>query len=219
MQHLTGAKGRRHVRDQIKKALQNGDLAPGQRLVEQDLADAYGASRSAVRDALVDLSAEDIVTLVPQRGARVRVISIEEAVQITECRAALERLCARKAAMSASDEQLADLRDIGDKMTAAVAAGDFDTYSGLNRRMHNLIIDASDQKVAKRQLDKLNNQMVRYQFRLSTRPGRPAESLVQHMSIIGAVLAHDPEAAAAAITAHLNSVIEQLQATPPRAGV
>ncbi|MCL2470576.1 MAG: GntR family transcriptional regulator [Propionibacteriaceae bacterium] len=212
--HLTGAKGRRHVSDQIKKALQHGELAPGQRLVEQDLADTYNASRSAVRDALVDLSAEDIIVLVPQRGARVRVISVEEAVQSTECRSALERLCARKAALLASDKQLDELRDIGQKMTAAVEAGEFDTYSTLNRYLHTWIVDASGQKVAKRQLDRLSNQLVRYQFRLALRPGRSAESLVQHRDIINAVCAHDPEAADAAIARHLDSVIEQLKATP-----
>lgn len=217
--HLTGAKGRRHVREQIRRALQNGELAPGQRLVEQDLADTYGATRNAVRDALIDLSAEDIVTLVPQRGARVRVITVEEAVQITECRAALERLCARKAALMASDKQLAELREIGEKMAEAVETGAFDTYSAFNRRMHALIVDASGQTVAKRQLDRLNNQMVRYQFHLALRPGRSAVSLVQHLDIINAVCNHDPEAAAAAITAHLDSVIEQLQATPQHTGI
>lgn len=217
--HLTGAKGRRHVSDQIKKALRAGELAPGQRLVEQDLADAYGTTRSAVRDALVDLSAEDIVVLIPQRGARVRVISVEEAVQITECRAALERLCVRKTALEASDEQREELRSIGQQMTEAVEDGAFDSYSALNRRMHRLIIKASGQQVASRQLDRLNNQMVRYQFRLALRPGRSAESLIQHMAIINAVLDREPEAAAAAITAHLDSVIEQLRATPPRVGV
>ncbi|MCL2782362.1 MAG: GntR family transcriptional regulator [Propionibacteriaceae bacterium] len=205
--------------DQIKKALRAGELAPGQRLVEQDLADAYGTTRSAVRDALVDLSAEDIVVLIPQRGARVRVISVEEAVQITECRAALERLCVRKTALEASDEQREELRSIGQQMTEAVEDGAFDSYSALNRRMHRLIIKASGQQVASRQLDRLNNQMVRYQFRLALRPGRSAESLIQHMAIINAVLDREPEAAAAAITAHLDSVIEQLRATPPRVGV
>jgi len=217
--HLTGAKGRRHVRDQIKRALRHGDLVPGQRLVEQDLADTYNATRSAVRDALVDLSAEDIVVLVPQRGARVRVISVEEAMQTTECRAALERLCARKAALMASDKQLDELREIGEKMTEAVEAGEFEAYSALNRRMHNLVVDASGQKVAKRQLDRLSNQMVRYQFHLALRPGRSAESLLQHLDIINAVRARDPEAAAAAITAHLDSVIEQIKATPSRTGL
>jgi len=212
--HLTGAKGRRHVRDQIKKALQHGDLVPGQRLVEQDLADTYNATRSAVRDALVDLSAEDIVLLVPQRGARVRVISVEEAVQTTECRTALEALCARKAALLASDKQLDELREIGQKMTEAVETGAFETYSTYNRHMHNLIVEASGQKVAKRQLDRLSNQLVRYQFHLAVRPGRSAESLVQHLDIINAVCNHDPEAAAAAITVHLDSVIEQIRATP-----
>jgi len=210
---LTGAEGRRYVRHQIRQALQEGNLAPGQRLVEQDLADTYGTTRSAVREALVDLSAEDIVTLVPQRGARIRVISVDEAVQITECRAALERLCARKAATLASDKQREELREIGEQMTQAVSTGKFETYSELNRRMHAVMIEASGQQIARRQLDRLNNQMVHFQFRLALRPGRSEESLVQHLAIINAITDRDSEAAATAVTAHLDSVIEQLQAT------
>jgi len=211
--HLTGADGRQYVRDQIRQSLQEGNLAPGQRLIEQDLADTYGTTRSAVREALVDLSAEDIVTLVPKRGARIRVISIEEAVQITECRAALERLCARKAATLASAAQRKELREIGEQMTQCVDTGAFDAYSELNRRMHAVIIEASGQQIARRQLDRLNNQMVHFQFRLALRPGRSEESLIQHLAIINAITDRDPEAAAAAITAHLDSVIEQLQVT------
>ncbi|WP_159791928.1 GntR family transcriptional regulator [Puerhibacterium puerhi] len=213
---LTGAEGRRKVGAQIRQALRVGDLAPGQRLVEQDLADDYGVTRSAVREALMDLAADDLVELVPRRGARVRVVSVAEAVQITECRAALERLCARKAAVLASPAQREELVQIGAQMRDAVAAGAVDTYSGLNRRLHELVVQASGQEVARRQLERLNGQMVRYQFRLALRPGRPAQSLPQHLAIIDGVVAGDPDAAEAAVAAHLDSVVEQLQAADPR---
>lgn len=81
-------------------------------------------------------------------------------------------------------------------------------------RLHDLIAEISGQKVAQGLLDRLNGQMVRYQFRLSLRPGRPAQSLPQHLAIIDAILAGDPEAAEAASRAHLDSVVEALRATP-----
>ncbi len=112
----------------------------------------------------------------------------------------------------ASDEQRAELRRIGADMRQAVADGAWDAYSALNQRLHELVIEASGQEVARRQLDRLNGPMVRFQFRLALRPGRPAQSLPQHLAIIDAVGA-DPEAAARAVAAHLDDVIEQLRAS------
>lgn len=209
---LTGAAGRRHVAETVRRALRSGDLVPGQRLVEYDLSEEYGVTRSAVREALQDLAAEEVVEIIPRRGARVRVVSVEEAVQITECRSALEQLCAAKAAHSADDAQRAELRRIGAEMREAVEEGSVHTYSTLNRRLHELVVEASGQDVAKRQLDRLNGPMVRYQFRLSLRPGRPAHSLQQHLDIVDAVADGDAEAATAAAAAHLADVVEQLRA-------
>lgn len=208
---LTGAAARQYVAEAIRHALRSGDLAPGQRLVEIDLAESYGTTRSAVREALQDLVAEDVVEIIPRRGARVRVVSVDEAVQITECRSALEQLCASKAATGANEEQRAELRRIGEDMKQAVAANEVHTYSGLNQRLHELVVEASGQQVAKRQLDRLNGPMVRFQFRLALRPGRPGQSLQQHLDIIDAVAGADPEAAARAAATHLADVIDQLR--------
>ncbi|MGY0064511.1 GntR family transcriptional regulator [Streptomyces sp. LZ34] len=208
---LTGAAGRQHVAEAVRHALRSGDLVPGQRLVENDLAEAYGATRSAAREALQDLAAEEVVEILPRRGARVRVVSVDEAIQITECRSALEQLCAMKAATQASHAQRAELRRIGAEMQQAVAGGAVHTYSELNRRLHELVVEASGQEVARRQLDRLNGPMVRFQFRLALRPGRPAQSLQQHLDIIDAIVSGDATAAARAAAAHLEDVIEQLR--------
>jgi len=216
---IKGAAGRIHVAAEIRHALRAGDLVPGQRLVEQDLADQYGVTRNSAREALFDLAADDVVELIPHRGARIRVVSVAEAVQITECRAALESLCARRAAEHASEQQRAELADVGERLRTAVAEGALETYSALNRRLHDLIIEFSGQVVAKRQLERLNVQMVRFQFRLALRPGRPQESLPQLLAIIDAVSAGDPDAAAAAVTAQLASVTAELRATKAFTGL
>lgn len=210
---IQGAAARSHVSAYIREALRDGDLVPGQRLVVQDLADDLGVTRSSVREALVDLSSEDLVEIVRNRGARVRLISIEEAVQITECRSALERVCARRAAAYATEAQRAELTEVGAQLRAAVAENAPETYSALNRRLHDLIIEFSGQVVAKRQLERLNTQMVRFQFRLAMRPGRPQQSLPQLLSIINAVVAGDADAAEAATEAQLASVIDELRTT------
>ncbi|WP_427924134.1 GntR family transcriptional regulator [Streptomyces sp. cg40] len=199
----------------IRHALRVGELVPGQRLVVQDLADELGVTRSSVREALLDLVSDDLVEIVRNRGARVRVISVEEAIQITECRSALERVCARRAAEHASEAQRAELTEVGAQLRAAVAENSPETYSTLNRRLHDLIIEFSGQVVAKRQLERLNTQMVRFQFRLAMRPGRPQQSLPQLLSIIDAVVAGDADAADAAAEAQLASVIDELRTTGP----
>ncbi|MCA1220708.1 GntR family transcriptional regulator [Streptomyces sp. 8L] len=216
---VTGQEGRRLVSEAIRRALSAGDLVPGQRLVEQELSEAHHATRNCVREALQDLAAEGLVELVPRRGARVRIVSVEEAIQITECRAALEGLCARRAALHAPAAERESLRGIGAGMREAVAGGDLNTYSALNRQLHARIAEMSGQKVAGGLLDRLKGQMVRYQFRLALRPGRPGKSLPQHLAIIEAIVAGDGPAAEAAARAHLDSVIEELLATPGAAPV
>ncbi|OON79651.1 GntR family transcriptional regulator [Streptomyces tsukubensis] len=210
---IRGAAARLHVSTHIRRALWAGDLLPGQRLVVQDLADQLGVTRSSVREALFDLAADDLVETVPNRGASIRVVSVDEAIQITECRSALERLCARKAAEHATEAQRAELTEIGERLRAAVAEEDFHTYSALNRELHDLVIEFSGQAVVKRQLERLNVQMVRFQFRLALRSGRPQESLPQLLAIIDAVTAGDSAAADAAAEAQLASVIDQLRMT------
>jgi len=208
-----GAAGTRVAVAALRAALLNGELAPGQRLVEGDLAEAYGVSRASVRAALIDLAGEGLVERIPNRGARVRVVSVEEAVAITECRMVLEGLCAAKAAERATDEQVAVLTDLAGTMRRAVDDGDPVRYSTLNRELHRLVREYSGQPVAAEMLDRLNAQLVRHQFRLALRPGRPYISLPEHLAIIDGVVRRDPVAAEGAARTHLASVITALRQT------
>ena len=90
--------GRLAAERALRAAIADGDLLPGARLVEADLVAMLGVSRGNVRLAIDALTAEGLVERIPNRGARVRVISADEAVAITEARMALEALIARKAA-------------------------------------------------------------------------------------------------------------------------
>src|SRR6202000_2383338 len=126
-----GEPARTHAFAALRQAILSGDLAPGQRLVEEELAAMLGVPRQSRRAALLDLTAEGLVERIPNRGARVRVVSIEEAVAITECRMVLEALAAGKAGLGAPDAEAAELRRLGDTMTAAASAGDVDEYSEL----------------------------------------------------------------------------------------
>lgn len=212
------ARRSRPVVDALRDAIVAGDFSPNQRLVEADLSEQFGAGRAAVRGALVQLAGEGLVERVQNRGARVRAVSLAEAIEITEVRMALEGLCAAKAARRLSDGDRVELRDVGAAMQDAVATGDVLGYSELNTRLHALIRTLSGQTTAGALLERLRGQNVRHQFRLAMRPGRPAVSLPQHLAIIEALCAGDPERAEAAVRGHLRSVIDALPAVENAAG-
>jgi DNA-binding GntR family transcriptional regulator len=198
------------VVDAIRDAITSGDFAPNQRLVEAELSEQFGASRAGVRNAIVQLATEGLVERIQNRGARVRAVSLDEAIEITEVRMALEGLCAAKAAERATKDERRELREIGKQMRDAVAAADVFGYSDLNKQLHALILTVSGQHTACAVLGRLRGQNVRRQFRLAMHPGRPSVSLPQHLAIIEAICSGDSEAAEAAMRNHLRSVIEVL---------
>jgi DNA-binding GntR family transcriptional regulator len=207
----TGARARLHAHAELRQAILNGNYAPGQRLVEEDLAALLGVTRASLRAALLDLATEGLVERVPNRGARVRVVTTEEAVAITECRMALEALCAVKAAQHVTDAEAAGLRRLGERMASAVAAADPPAYSQLNHELHRRVREISGQHVAVGLLERLNAQLVRYQFQIALRPGRAERSLGEHLAIINAVAGRRPADAEAATCRHLESVIAALR--------
>ncbi|MGH3391160.1 MAG: GntR family transcriptional regulator [Actinomadura sp.] len=194
----------------IREAILNGEFVPNQRLVEADLSEQFAASRASVRAALLELANEGLIERVQNRGARVRAVSLDEAIEITEVRMVIEGLCAAKAAERITAEEIDELQDVGERMRSAVSSGDVLGYSRLNERLHSQIRTISGQGTAAKVLERLRAQNVRHQFRLAMHPGRPNVSLPEHLLIIEAICAHDPEAADRAARAHLRSVIETL---------
>ncbi|TDD25921.1 GntR family transcriptional regulator [Nonomuraea diastatica] len=203
------------VVDRIREAIFAGDLAPNQRLIEADLCAQLGASRSHVRNALADLVSEGLVERIPNRGARVRAITLAEAIEFTEIRMVVEGLCAAKAAARVTDGQAAQLRSIGERMRQYEASGDLIEYSNCNRELHAFIRTISDQSAAGDIIERIRGNLTRYQVRLALQSGRAAVSLPQHLEIIEAICARDESRAEAAMRAHLRSVIEALENTRP----
>ena len=201
----------------LRDAIIAGDLHPGTRLVEADLVRRLGASRPVVRGVLGRLQHEGLVEREPNRGARVRMVTVEEAVEIVQCRAALEALAARHAARNATPDDLAALREIHEEMAARIAGGDLLAYSACNACFHGRVLTASRHRTAHRLVTGLRAQMVRFQFRTILVPGRPAESLAEHGAILDALAAADPDAAQRAMTAHLAHVVDNLPRTSPTA--
>ena len=200
-----------HVRNQLREAILRGTYAPRQRLIEAELAEEYGASRFVLRNALIQLASEGLVEMQPNRGARVREVTVAEAVEITEIRQAIESLVAARAAERVSDEQADYLRELGDQMRAAVDHNELVKYSELNTALHTTLREIAGHDTGSRMLEQLNGQMVKHQFQLFLVPGRPNTSLPEHLAIISAVCARDPETARAAMHTHVGSVVTTLE--------
>ncbi|MGI5156497.1 GntR family transcriptional regulator [Microbispora sp. CA-102843] len=204
----------------IRRSVLDGHFAPGQRLIESELCEMYQASRSAVRQALRELVGDGLIEVQRNKGARVRAISTEEAVEITEARMVLEGLLAAKAAEHVTPEQADRLLQIRRAMREKVEAHDPLAYSELNAALHALIQEIAGQETVRAILVRLQGQLVRHQFRLALQPGRSSVSLVQHEKIVDAIVARDPAAAEAAMRDHLRDVIVQISRTrAPGAGV
>jgi DNA-binding GntR family transcriptional regulator len=187
-----------------------GRLSPNERLVEADLVARLGLSRGAVRIALVRLEQDRIVVREPHRGARVRRVSEEEAVEILEIRAALEGVAAAHAARRATAEQVAAITAIAERMTRLQRAGDLLAMSDANAEMHRLILEASGHDTVRRLISGLKSQLVRFQYRTILASGRSARSLSEHQTIVDAIANRDPDGAEQAMRTHLSNVARAL---------
>jgi len=195
----------------MRRIIRSGELGPGERLVETDLAQRLGLGRNAIRTSLARLEQDGLVERTAFRGARVRVIDEEEAVEILEARGALEGVAARYAAQRAGPQDVDALRAIVMQMTELLAAGDLLGMSELNARLHGRIVDIANLPRVARLIDDLNAQNVRHQFRTVLAPGRPSQSLREHGAIVDAIASGNATDAEDAMRTHISNVIRTLQ--------
>ena len=197
--------------ERLRGDILSGDFPPGTRLVELQLTERYGVGRAAVRSAIVELSAEGLVVHEANRGATVRRITAEVAIEIAQARAVLEGLLARRAAEVADDGERTELQGVIADMERAVERRDQATYSELNRVLHRRIREVSRQAVVSELVANLRHRGAHQEFQLSLQPGRSDVSLPQHRAIVDAIVAGDGVAAERAMHAHLESVEDALR--------
>lgn len=204
----------------LRDAIVRGELAPNQRLVEADVSTMFGLPRGAVRSALLRLEHEGLVEREPHRGARVRQITEQEAVEILQTRAVLEGLAARHAALNRTDADGAELEAILAEQRAALDREDLLGASEINARLHARIVELSAHATMQRLVRGLKSQTVRFQFRTILLPGRPSQSAREHGAIVAAIVAGDADEAERAMREHIDHVAAALGmagAAPPRA--
>jgi DNA-binding GntR family transcriptional regulator len=196
--------------ENLRSDILDGTFSPGERLPEIALAERYSVGRGSIRSALIELRSEGLVEIEANRGAMVRRIGLDEAIEIAEARKALEGLIAARAASNNDPTGRESLTSIMAEMRSAVASGDNRRYSELNRELHGRIWELSGHRVGNDLVANLRNRSAHHQYRLAVMPGRAEESLEQHAAIVDAIVAGEVERAETAMRDHLESVIDVL---------
>jgi DNA-binding GntR family transcriptional regulator len=199
------------VEEQLRAAIVSGDFQPNERLIEAEVARRYGVGRGAVRTAFARLEQEGLVQHVRNRGARVRLVDLREAIEIVEARAALEGLAARHAAMRRTEHDVEELNYVLTTMRELLDRGDLIGASDENAVLHRRITEISCQLTVARLVATLKSQVVRFQYRTILVPGRSEASFSEHTAIVEAIADKDPDRAEAAMRAHLQHVAAALQ--------
>jgi DNA-binding GntR family transcriptional regulator len=197
--------------DALREAIVRGDIAPEARLVESEISTNFKMSRGAVRTALIRLEEEGLVVREPHRGARVRKVSDDEAVEILQVRAVLEGLAVRLTAERIDDAGATRLRALLERHRELLEGGDLLGASDANADLHAALLELSGHGTARRLIRALNSQTVRYQYRTILIPGRPAASVAEHTAIVEAVVAGRADEAEAAMRSHLFNVAQAVQ--------
>jgi DNA-binding GntR family transcriptional regulator len=196
----------------ILQAILEGQFNPNERLVEEDLVRQFGGTRAAVRQTLAVLEQQGLVTKERNRGARVRLISASEAIEIMEIRSLVEALIARHAARLITPKGVKALHAMTAHLESLSAKRDFVGYSQLNVEFHAEIARIAQNHSAERILSGLRSQTIAFQFRPILEPGRAAEIDAEHRVLVAALAAADEVAAEAAMRSHIDNAARALRA-------
>ena len=194
--------------EQIRKAVVEGEIAPGAKISEPELARRFGVSRGPLREAISRLEAGGLVTRRPNVGARVITLSAQGLIEIYELREALEGMAARLAAENMSDEELQAMRDLLEIHQVNVEEKDGQAYFQKEGDLdfHYRIIQGSrNQRLTRVLCDDLYHlaRMYRFQFGMASRRARKA--LEEHGMILDAIADRDGESAELLMRRHIRA--------------
>jgi len=187
----------------LRHAILAGVFSPGQRLVEANLCELLGISRTSVREALRSLEAERLIEIVPNRGPIVRVLSWAEAKQIYEARALLEGEAAALFAANGTSEQIAELRTALRRFKDAVKHDDADGRVAEAGRFYEIIMSAAGNQILYELAQGLVARIAFLRRRSMSRTGRARESAVEMTRIATAIEKHQREDARQAAVQHV----------------
>jgi DNA-binding GntR family transcriptional regulator len=216
VRRLSPASPTRHesVVEELRDAIVTGAIAPGERLLQVELAERFGVSRIPLREALRTLHAEGLVVIEPNRGAVCRPLEPKDVSDLYAVRLALEQLAAREAAA-----RFVDLREpaarAGEAALAAVARGDLGALIRLDFEFHDKLARAAGNAHAAHLLDGCRSQIVRAMHYFFKHDAYPRDVWRQHADIARTVAHGDGEGAAALLERHIfdsrNAILRGLE--------
>ena len=195
----------------LRRAILDGSLKPGERLMEIPLADKLGVSRTPIREAVHKLEEEGLVVVTPRRGAQVAAISEKSLKDVLEVRRALDILIAELACERITDEQIVKLKEAADLFKEACNTNnkemtpDTTMIAKADVAFHNIIMEATGNVRLKSMVQNLAEQMYRYRF-VYLKDSSTHEKLVgEHMDILNAIIERDKKKASKAAGVHIDN--------------
>ncbi len=192
-EHVNRKPLREQVYDQLKRRILTGKIRPGTRMMEIELAEDLGVSRTPVREAVRELGKEGLVTIEPRRGNFASEISVKDMIDILTVREDLDALAAYLASSRITKGEEQKLLELTDRYAAAIEAGDMDTMIRADEAFHKRIARLSGNKTLAQIVSTVQTQVLRFRYLyyedLANYKNMPAE----HREIIEALMSGDSE--------------------------
>ncbi len=193
------------VFEALREAIIKGILKPGERLMEIQLAEELGVSRTPVREAFRKLELEGFVVMVPRKGAYVAGISLKDIAAVFEVRAALEGLAAGLAAERITEGELEELERLLVQMAELIEKGEFSEFVKLDTQFHDVLYKSSRNQRLIQILSTLRDEIQRFRAVSLSYPGRMREALEEHRKIVEAIAARDEDLAKKLAAEHIEN--------------
>jgi len=194
---------RNQIMRALRRAVELGHLAPGQRLVEKSLCEQLDVSRTSLREALRELQAEGVLTQTANRGLAVVRVSRQDAENIYRIRSVLEALIVEQFIERAPDEHVADLKRRRDRLTAAYQSADLAEIVAAKRAFYDRICSGAQNPIAFDILTRLTLLTSPLRSRSLVRPERQKQSIEEIDALVGAIERREVEPARKAAAAHV----------------
>lgn len=199
----------------LKKAILKGELQPGDRLMELQLAEKMGVSRTPIREAIHKLSKEGLVTLIPRKGAEVAGISKKMLTDVLRVRMNLEKMAFSLAFENISSSQISELSELAKAFESSVESGDILKMTEADENFHFVIYDAADNNKLREILGNLKENMYRYRLEYLRNPEYRELLISEHYQMVDSLSVKDLEKGLQTVEKHIlnqeKAVVEKLK--------
>ncbi|MBN9028716.1 MAG: hypothetical protein BGO05_19580 [Rhizobiales bacterium 63-7] len=196
---------REQVAERLRMAIATGRFPPGARLIERELCEMLGVSRTSLREALRELQTDGLITLQPNKGLSVSVVTAEIAQSIYQVRAALEGLAARLFARHASDEQIRALRESVDRLAEVYQDFSADAFIAAKTRFYDILLEGAGNEVAADMLKRIHTRASQLRVVSLSSASRAKQSIRELSEFLDALEARDEELAYRLCVAHIEA--------------